>query len=127
VSVLVVDDECDARTLIQRFLQECDAKVFTAASAVEAMHVLLHESPTVLVSDIGMPGEDGYELMRRIRLSKDVNARIPAVALTAYARVEDRVRAVQAGYQLHLSKPVKPIELIAMVDSLAKGSSCQSG
>jgi signal transduction histidine kinase/ActR/RegA family two-component response regulator len=126
VSVLVVDDECDARTLIQRFLQECDANVFTAASAVEAMHVLLHESPTVLVSDIGMPGEDGYELIRRVRSLKDANARIPAVALTAYARVEDRVRAVQAGYQLHLSKPVKPIELIAMIESLAKGSSYQS-
>lgn len=122
VRVLVVDDEPDARALIRRFLQDCHADVLTAASADEAMEMLVRESPDVLVSDIGMPGQDGYALIRRVRSLSDAHAHIPAVALTAYARVQDRVKAIQAGYQLHLSKPVEAIELVAMVESLAKGS-----
>jgi CheY-like chemotaxis protein len=118
--VLVVDDEPDARSLIQRLLQDCHAIVVTAGSAEEAVQVLLRDTPDVLVSDIGMPGEDGYMLMRRIRSMADPQGVIPAIALTAYARIEDRVKAIHAGFQLHLSKPVEPVELVAMVQSLAK-------
>jgi CheY-like chemotaxis protein len=119
LKVLVVDDEPDARSLIQRLLQDCRAMVVTAGSAEEAVQILLRDTPDVLVSDIGMPGEDGYMLMRRIRSMADPKGVIPAIALTAYARIEDRVKAIHAGFQLHLSKPVEPVELVAMVQSLA--------
>jgi PAS domain S-box-containing protein len=127
LKVLVVDDEPDARSLIQRLLQDCHASVLTAGSAEEAVQVLLRDTPDVLVSDIGMPGEDGYTLIRRIRLMTGSNALIPAIALTAYARSQDRVKAIHAGYQLHLSKPVEPIELVAMVHSLAGRPSVGAG
>jgi hypothetical protein len=118
LKVLVVDDELDSRSLIQRLLQECNASVTTAGSAEEAVGVVLGNAPDILISDIGMPGEDGYILIRRIReLSQ---ATIPAIALTAYARIEDRIKAIQAGFQSHLSKPVEPIELVVMVQSLAR-------
>jgi CheY-like chemotaxis protein len=119
VTVLVVDDEPDARNLIQRLLQECNASVTTAASGHEAFEYLLSEKPHLLISDIGMPGEDGYTLIRRIRALNAEQSQTPAIALTAYARVEDRIKAIQAGYQMHLSKPVEAIELLAMVASLA--------
>ena len=89
--------------------------------------MLLRDTPDVLVSDIGMPGEDGYTLIRRVRSMTGVNALVPAIALTAYARIEDRVKAIQAGFQLHLSKPVEPIELVAMVQSLAGRTSLGAG
>jgi PAS domain S-box-containing protein len=127
LKVLVVDDEPDARSLIQRLLQDCHASVVTAGSAEEAVQVLLRDAPDVLVSDIGMPGEDGYTLIRRIRLMTGSNALIPAIALTAYARTQDRVKAIHSGYQLHLSKPVEPIELVAMVHSLARRPSVGAG
>ena len=120
VKVLVVDDEPDARALIQRLLEDCNAEVATASSAHDAIQLLFHTAPDVLISDIGMPGEDGYSLIRRIRALAAGSAAVPAIALTAYARIEDRVKAIQAGFQLHLSKPVEPIELIAMVKSLAR-------
>jgi PAS domain S-box-containing protein len=120
VRVVVVDDEPDARALIKRLLEECDAIVRTAASANEAMELIAAECPDVLVSDIGMPHEDGYALIRRVRaLGTHQAADIPAVALTAYARTEDRVRAIRAGFQAHVVKPVEAIELIAVVASLA--------
>jgi CheY-like chemotaxis protein len=118
--VLVVDDEPDARALVERLLRDCDAVVTTAESADDAMAQLAATRPDVLVSDIGMPDVDGYELIRRVRaLGVDQGGRVPAIALTAYARAEDRVRAVVAGFQMHVSKPVEPAELIAMVASLA--------
>jgi PAS domain S-box-containing protein len=120
LKVLVVDDEPDARQLIQRLLQDCRAIASTAASAAEALEVLAQDAPDIIVSDIGMPGEDGFTLIRRIRSRKDAKASIPAIALTAYARTEDRVKAIQAGFQLHLSKPVEPVELLTMVASLAR-------
>jgi signal transduction histidine kinase/CheY-like chemotaxis protein len=119
--VLVVDDEPDARTLIQRLLQDQRASVLMAASADEAVRILHSEPLDLLVSDIGMPGEDGYSLIRRLRALDHPNGRIPAIALTAYARLEDRVKAVDTGYQSHLSKPVEPAELTAMVKTLAEG------
>ncbi len=120
VRVLVVDDEPDARGLVQRLLTDCDANVTTAGSAAEAMSRLEEGGFDVLVSDIGMPLEDGYALMRRVRRIKSPIAHIPALALTAYARSEDRQRAILAGYQLHVAKPVEPSELITMVASLAE-------
>ena len=120
VRVLVVDDEPDARDLVERLLTECAAIVTTAASASEALQQVTREKPDVLVSDIGMPEEDGYTLMRWIRKLDGDRGDIPAIAFTAYARAEDRTKAMQAGYQLHLAKPVEPAKLIAMVAKLAK-------
>ncbi|MEO6185020.1 MAG: ATP-binding protein [Steroidobacteraceae bacterium] len=120
LKVLVVDDEPDARALLERLLQDCQATVVTAASAEEAMRLLASESPDVLVSDIGMPGTDGYSLLRQIRALDTANADIPAVAVTAYVRIEDRVRAMRSGFQSHLSKPVEPAELLTVVQRLAR-------
>jgi PAS domain S-box-containing protein len=120
VKVLVVDDEPDALALLRRLLEGYHAAVSTAASAGEAFDLVLKDPPDVLVSDIGMPGEDGYSLMRKVRaLGNGTNGSIPAVALTAYARPEDRSMAIQSGFQLHVTKPVEPDELIAIVASLA--------
>jgi CheY-like chemotaxis protein len=94
--------------------------VTTAASAAEAFDRLLAQRPHVLVSDIGMPSEDGYALIQRIRrLPADRGGITPAIALTAYARDDDRTRAIQAGFQKHLSKPVEPPELVAVIAALA--------
>ena len=121
VRVLVVDDEPDARGLVKRLLEDCEAEVTSVGSAAEAM-IQLTDGGTfdVIVSDIGMPGEDGYGLMRRVRGLPDAQGgRTPAIALTAYARSEDRMRSVLAGFQMHVPKPVEPAELITMVASLA--------
>jgi PAS domain S-box-containing protein len=120
VRVLVVDDEPDARAVVRRLLEDCGAVVRTAASAAEAFELFQSDPPDVLVSDIGMPGEDGYSLVRRVRaMGKDRGGGTPSLALTAYARPEDRMRAVRAGFHMHVAKPVEPAELITMVASLA--------
>ncbi|HEV7800908.1 MAG TPA: response regulator [Burkholderiales bacterium] len=120
VKVLVVDDEPDARALLKRVLDECDAEVFTASNAVEALAVVQQHRPHVLVSDIGMPDVDGYELLRRIRTLGEANGgKLPAIALTAFARSEDRTRALRAGFLVHVSKPLEPSELIATVAAVA--------
>jgi signal transduction histidine kinase len=117
--VLVVDDEADARDWIARVLTEAGADVREAASADEAMRSLQGFRPQVLVSDIGMPGRDGYALIREIRMLPDTaTSAIPAVALTAFARAEDGIRALTAGFQLHLGKPVDEARLLAAVASL---------
>jgi len=119
VKVLVVDDETDARDLIQRVLSDCNAEVLTAGSAADALLLVESEKPNVLVSDIGMPDIDGYELLKRVRtLEQSSGGRIPAIALTAFARSEDRTRALRAGFLMHVSKPVEPSELIATVASV---------
>jgi PAS domain S-box-containing protein len=121
VRVLVVDDERDTLEVIRRLLESCRASVIVASSAADALEKLRQERPDVLVSDIGMPGEDGYSLIRRVRQLSALEGRdTPAVALTAYARAQDRVEAVLAGFQHHVAKPVQPAELIAMVASLLK-------
>ena len=123
VRVLVVDDEPDARALLKRLLENCEAVVTTAASASEALEALRRAKPDVVISDIGMPGEDGYALIRMIRaLPLDEGGDVPAVALTAYARSEDRTRALLSGFQSHVAKPVEPTELVATVASLARRS-----
>jgi len=122
LKVLVVDDEADARALIRNLLEECHASVVTAGSANEALELLAVEHPDLLISDVGMPIEDGYHLIRRIRALRDDSRATPAIALTAYARSEDRLKAIEAGYQMHLAKPVEPAELITMVSSLKRGA-----
>ena len=116
VRVLVVDDEKDSRELLKRLLEDCDAMVTTVGSADEAVNLLQSGKFDVLVSDIGMPSENGYSFIKRVRsLGAASCGDIPAIALTAYARVEDRVMAIAAGFQMHIAKPVEPIELITMV------------
>jgi signal transduction histidine kinase/CheY-like chemotaxis protein len=125
VKVLVVEDEADTRELVRILLEECKAEVVTAASGPAALEMLAHGAPDVLVSDIGMPGMDGYALIRAIRVERALApSRLPAVALTAFARPEDKARALSAGYQSHLAKPVEPKELISTIASLssARGS-----
>jgi CheY-like chemotaxis protein len=120
VKVLVVEDEPDTRELVKRLLEECHAEVVTAESAPEALGMLGRERPDVLVSDIGMPGMDGYALIRQIRAAQGVGAAgLPAVALTAFARPEDKQRALSAGYEAHLAKPVEPSTLVATVAGLS--------
>ncbi|MDQ3754101.1 MAG: PAS domain S-box protein, partial [Acidobacteriota bacterium] len=120
VRVLVVDDEPDARQLLTVVLERCGAKILTASSATEALRLLAEVRPDVLLSDIGMPGEDGYSLIRKVRaLPAEQGGRTPAAALTAYASAEDRKRVLLAGFQLHIPKPVEPTELITVVASLA--------
>jgi CheY-like chemotaxis protein len=116
LKVLVVDDEPDAQVLICRLLKDCGADVRATGSADEAMQLLSDRPPDVLISDIGMPGVDGYEFLRRVRRHDDGQvARVPAVALTAFARSEDRTRALRAGFLAHVAKPVEPAELIATI------------
>lgn len=120
VRVLVVDDEPDATALVKRLLERCGAEVERAGSAAEAMKLLSVHCFDIIVSDIGMPGEDGYQFIRRVRSLQNPHRDVPAVALTAFARVEDRKKAAQAGFQTHLSKPVEAAELVAVVDRLAR-------
>jgi PAS domain S-box-containing protein len=120
LTVLVVDDEADARDLIRAALEQRDAVVKTVASASEALEVVGQLKPDVIVSDIGMPDEDGYAFIRRLRsFSREAGGRTPAVALTAYARPEDRTRALMAGFQSHATKPIDPNELLVVIANLA--------
>jgi signal transduction histidine kinase/DNA-binding response OmpR family regulator len=117
--VLVVDDEVDTRDLIAAVLVRVGAEVQTASTAHEALQALERWVPDVLVSDIGMPDEDGYTLIKKVReLDAKQPGWIPALALTAYASVEDRMRALSAGFQMHMTKPLDPAELVAVVASL---------
>ncbi len=119
--VLVVDDEPDARALLQLLLAGAGARVEIASSASEAFELLQRFRPDVLVSDIAMPEEDGYGLMRRIRdLDPAVGGGIPSIALTAYARADDRAKALAMGFTTHLGKPVKPEDLLSTLASLAR-------
>jgi CheY-like chemotaxis protein len=118
--VLVVEDDPDARRYVGHVLEECKAEVVAVGSAAEALDTLPRFRPHVLVSDIGMPRTDGYELMRAIRgRSPKEGGLTPALALTAYASTEDRARALAAGYQRHLAKPVDPADLVDAVTDLA--------
>jgi PAS domain S-box-containing protein len=114
--VLVVDDEIDARDLIKRILSDCNAIVMTAANAAEALRLVESERPGLLVSDIGMPDVDGFELLAQVRaLGAERGGAVPAIALTAFARSEDRLRALECGFRDHVSKPVEPAELVRAV------------
>jgi signal transduction histidine kinase len=120
IRVLVVDDDAESREVVAANLASRHATVTTASSAAQAFEVLEHERMDVLLADIAMPGEDGYSLIRRIRAAANEAAGIPAAALTALARDEDRRRALDAGFQLHLAKPIDPSSLVAAVASLGR-------
>ncbi len=120
IRVLVVDDDADARDLVTAVLAQSGADVVTAASTAEALDALARARPHVLVSDLAMPGDDGYALIERVRqLGLDRGGRVPAVALTAFARADDRNRALAAGYAVHVAKPVEPATLVEIVARLA--------
>jgi PAS domain S-box-containing protein len=121
VRVLVVDDEPETLLLLSTVLTQCRAYVKTAPSAEEGFKEVQAWRPNAIVSDIGMPGEDGYAFMKRVKTwAREAGTWIPAVALTAYARAEDRMKALASGYQMHLPKPVEPAELIAVLVSLVE-------
>ena len=121
VRVLAVDDEPDAREMVALILRQRGAEVVTASSVAETMRILEHGVPQVIVADIEMPVEDGYSLIRKLRAHPSTShARTPAIALTAYAGEQDRAKALQAGFTLHVPKPIRPPELIAAIASLAK-------
>jgi len=120
LKVLVVDDEADTRELISEVLRECGSEVITSNSAADALVALEEHKPDILISDLGMPDEDGYSLISKIRaLPDERGGQIPAAALTAYARAEDRMRVLRSGFQFHLPKPVDSAELVTVVASLA--------
>ena len=119
--ILVVDDDVDTLELITFILEEYQMQVTTAASASEALDSLTRSLPHIMISDIAMPGEDGYSLIRKVRnLEAESGGHIPAIALTAFAREEDRILALDAGFQMHVAKPVDPFELVAVVAKLAE-------
>jgi PAS domain S-box-containing protein len=120
ITILVVDDDPDARRIMERILTEGGASVVSASSASEALTILPQLQPDLLISDIGMPDEDGYDLIKKVRtLSRTDGGATPALALTAFVRSEDRQRALRSGYQMHVAKPVEPSELITVCASLA--------
>lgn len=120
VRALIVDDESDARELVGRVLESQGASITLAGSAEEALRILAVSSPDVLIGDVGMPETDGYQFMRRLRASEPKSRRLPALALTAFARDEDRKRAMLSGYQAHLAKPFDVAELVLIVADLAE-------
>jgi CheY-like chemotaxis protein len=120
IRVLVVDDDFDGLTLVTEVLRRVGATVEGSRSAAHAFDRFVAAPPDILISDIEMPGEDGYALMRRIRaLDPASGGRVPAIALTAYGRREDRLHAITAGFSMHVPKPVDPAELVTLVASLA--------
>jgi CheY-like chemotaxis protein len=118
IRIIVADDEPDARDLVTRLLQNQGAIVVAVASAEAALHELSMRAPDLLISDIGMPGTDGYQLIKTIRAKEELGRRVPALALTAFARAEDRKRALVAGYQAHLAKPFDTAEFVLIVAGL---------
>jgi CheY-like chemotaxis protein len=118
LNVLVVDDNEDARTLLRQILTDASAHVLDTSSVDGTLSCIESFAPDVLVSDLAMPGEDGYDLIRRIRDAGWTAERLPAIALSAYARDDDRRRAIQAGYQAHLSKPPDVSRLLHQISTL---------
>jgi len=120
VRLLVVEDDADSREMLVTVFEHCGAIVSGAASAGEALEAMRRVTPDVLVCDIGLPGEDGYALIRKVRaLEAEKGARIPALALTAYAGLAERGKAQAAGFDGHVAKPVVPADLVAQVALLA--------
>jgi CheY-like chemotaxis protein/two-component sensor histidine kinase len=121
IRVLVVDDDSDSCEIVKRILVDSNAEVATATSADEGLAAIERFRPDLLISDIGMPGKDGYALIREIRSSPVIASKtLPAVALTAFARSQDRIQSLQAGFSMHISKPVDPRELVHVVGALAR-------
>ena len=119
VRVLVVDDEPDARELLREVLESCGAEVRETSTAAQALREVQEWRPAVIVSDIGLPGEDGYDLIRKVREWEQKSGTwTPAIALTGYARTKDRMRALVAGYQMHVAKPIEPVEFALVVSGV---------
>ncbi len=119
--VLAIDDEADARNLVANILTQYQAEVLAVASATEALAAIASFQPTLIISDIGMPKTDGYALIQQIRaLPDEQGGNVPAIALTAYASEGDQERAIAAGFQAHLAKPVEPKQLIETVMALMR-------
>jgi CheY-like chemotaxis protein len=119
LNILVADDDDDSRFYITTVLESDGANVTAVASAAAALEVLPELKPDAFICDIAMPNEDGYALIRKIRgLSKDQGGKVPAIALTAYADTEDQIRALTAGFQIHVAKPIAPNELVLIVANL---------
>ena len=127
ISVLIVDDEPDTRLTLERILRDAGADVTAVESAVAALAFIALKMPDVLVSDIGMPEMDGYEMLRRIRSVAGNASTLPAIALTAFARPNDRINALRAGYVAHLTKPADPSQLIATLAAVANRSTSTAG
>jgi CheY-like chemotaxis protein len=126
IRVLAIDDEEDALTLLRLVLETAGADVTTLASPVAALEAMAAVTPDVLVVDLGMPEMDGFEFIARVRASSDPRIRnVPAAALTAFARSEDRTKALRSGFEMHLAKPVDPGELVASVATLARRAHSQ--
>ncbi|HEY6121393.1 MAG TPA: response regulator, partial [Pyrinomonadaceae bacterium] len=120
IRILVVDDEADSRDLLRAILTRCGSQVKCSESAAEALKAFKTWQPDVIVTDIGMPVEDGYCLIKKLRKLRSKRAReIPAVALTAYATSEDRARVLSAGFQIHLAKPIEPRQLVKSIAAAA--------
>jgi CheY-like chemotaxis protein len=118
--VLIVEDDADARELVTAILEDAGAVVEAAESAATGFAAMRSFRPQLLVSDISMPDEDGYSLIRRVRaLGASDGGAIPSIALTAYTRIEDRAKALRAGFNLHMGKPVRPVDLVVAVKTLA--------
>src|SRR2546421_9915736 len=118
--IMVVDDEDETRELLKLMLSSHGAEVLAASSGTEALAQIDECQPGIIVSDMGMPGMDGYMFMKRERALNSEQRSVPAIALTAYARAEDRLRALAAGFQMHVPKPVEASELVMVIASLAK-------
>jgi CheY-like chemotaxis protein len=118
VRVLILDDDQDARKVLTRLLVDFDATVANAGSVDKAMAMITAFIPHVVVSDIGMPGQDGYDFVRQLRRRDDGFCRVPAIALTAFSGRENELRALQEGFQIHLPKPVNPSTLVAAIGKL---------
>ena len=127
--VLVVEDQADARAMLAELLQDCRAIVLSATSAAEGMRLVEEQRPDILVSDMGMPGEDGFSFIVRVRaLGPERGGDLPAIALTAYARSEDRARALAAGFTTHVAKPVEPADLLVVIrDVMARAVTRRAG
>jgi CheY-like chemotaxis protein/anti-sigma regulatory factor (Ser/Thr protein kinase) len=120
MKILLVDDEADSRDFLSQVLGAAGAHVMCAASCAEALDRFARSRPDVLLSDIGLPGEDGYSFIRQVRaLDKERGGTIPALALTAYTRPEDAARARDAGFDMHVPKPIEPLEVVGVVAQLA--------
>ncbi len=122
MTILVVDDDAESRAILDRMLSRASARVLCASGALEALQLVRTEAPDFVLSDIGMPEIDGYEFIRRLRASGTAGARVPALALTAFARDADRSRALEAGFQGHLPKPIEPRELFSQIGALKRVS-----
>jgi CheY-like chemotaxis protein len=118
--ILLVEDDRDAREVVKLILEQCGATATVAASAADGLRALEQDRLDVLVSDIEMAGEDGFSLIGKVRAMSDARSDIPAIALTAHARAEDRLRALAAGYDAHVAKPVEIVELAAVIASVVR-------